>query len=262
MSASVQFIPVLNSFAGLTLTQAQWQESAGERGAYRADFWAIRPGFSSSIPFDHYAPIPTDWIINASDFVFTTKGTAQLVSPLDGSKITVTSDQLASLLRESSAKILLWPASLSCEETDPRVRVAHASGMTQACYAKWDGVLALEKWVQDFTIASSLDYVLGPFEPEHLLQLQRLSALRYIESDIPAQRALQGLVYTAKGTIDIRDCGEIHQVIERSCTCSTCTMPHTQAYLHHLYLHTPLLCQRLLLVHNIHWMARSTTCVY
>ena len=47
------------------------------------------------------------------------------------------------------------------------------------------------------------------------------------------------------------------ETIDPECTCPTCSQQFTKAYLHHLLQQTPLLCHRLLIQHNVFWMAKE-----
>ncbi len=60
-------------------------------------------------------------------------------------------------------------------------------------------------------------------------------------------------MYSISGPIDLRLSSERmnFNVLDPNCSCPTCTQKLTRAYLHHLLQHTPLLCQRFLILHNI-----------
>ena len=80
----------------------------------------------------------------------------------------------------------------------------------------------------------------------------------YDLSDKPADDAFQGRVYRMDTftirTVSILDTifADHFEPIDNACTCPTCQQGFTCAYLHHLYQNTPLLCQRYLIMHNIH----------
>ncbi|NCT56498.1 MAG: hypothetical protein GW760_02125 [Legionella sp.] len=75
----------------------------------------------------------------------------------------------------------------------------------------------------------------------------------------PGHDALQGLMYSSsdEGTYFITDekYAMDFSVLDRACACPACSDGFTRAYFHHLYAHTPLLCQRWLVMHNA-WMTR------
>lgn len=75
----------------------------------------------------------------------------------------------------------------------------------------------------------------------------------FIESDLWASDACEGKVYTSRGVINLTESvfSTDFNVIDSNCSCSTCQQQFTRAYLYHLLRNTPLLCQRLLIQHNI-----------
>ena len=81
------------------------------------------------------------------------------------------------------------------------------------------------------------------------------AGVQIVESDKPASDACSGVVYSSEGDISILDATFEMQFepIDAGCECPTCSQQFTRAYLHHLLQHTPLLCQRLLVQHNVHY---------
>ncbi|MCH9756210.1 MAG: hypothetical protein K0U37_03320 [Gammaproteobacteria bacterium] len=75
----------------------------------------------------------------------------------------------------------------------------------------------------------------------------------------PSEDALKGFIYTKNTTFSICDETQAKhfEVLDSSCACSACKAGFTRAYFHHLYLHTPLLCHRWLIMHN-QWMIHNT----
>jgi queuine tRNA-ribosyltransferase len=75
-------------------------------------------------------------------------------------------------------------------------------------------------------------------------------------TDKPAADAIQGKLYCESGIIDILEQQYQQQFspIDQHCACSTCLDGYTRAYLHHLLQQTPLLAQRLLVMHNVGFM--------
>ncbi len=73
------------------------------------------------------------------------------------------------------------------------------------------------------------------------------------ENNQPAEDALNGLIYTRKNTFSI--CSDHHTkdfaLLDDTCTCPACNAGFTRAYFYHLYQHTPLLCHRWLIMHNL-----------
>ncbi len=73
-----------------------------------------------------------------------------------------------------------------------------------------------------------------------------------IDSCHPAEDGLKGLVYSSEGTLDITRANfeQDFALIDQDCRCVVCSQKFTRAYFHHLLSHTPLLCQRLIIMHN------------
>lgn len=70
----------------------------------------------------------------------------------------------------------------------------------------------------------------------------------------PGQDALQGLMYASGDEVDYLITDNKYamdfSVLDKACGCPACSDGYTRAYFHHLYVHTPLLCQRWLVMHN------------
>lgn len=84
-----------------------------------------------------------------------------------------------------------------------------------------------------------------------------LKCIEYRGCDKPGQDALEGLMYSSN-----KDCTFLitdkkyamdFSLLDSACACPACEEGLTRAYFHHLYTHTPLLCQRWLVMHN-QWM--------
>ncbi|HAF87593.1 MAG: hypothetical protein CMF38_01450 [Legionellaceae bacterium] len=83
----------------------------------------------------------------------------------------------------------------------------------------------------------------------------------YLMSCDPIKQASLGCAYGH--TLDdlTNTCFEhMHNLLLQDCTCATCTLHLTQAYFHHLYLHTPLLAKRYLAIHNVHCYQKHLAC--
>jgi queuine/archaeosine tRNA-ribosyltransferase len=78
-------------------------------------------------------------------------------------------------------------------------------------------------------------------------------------SDAPADNALHGWIYSATGMSAVMDKMNALRFtsLDEGCLCPTCKAGFTWAYLHHLYQHTPGLCQRLLIQHNVHYVVQN-----
>ena len=73
-------------------------------------------------------------------------------------------------------------------------------------------------------------------------------------SNQPAKDARLGLIYTFQGKstylITDKQYEMDFSILDSACACPACKDGFTRAYFHHLYVHTPLLCQRWLVMHN------------
>ncbi len=78
-------------------------------------------------------------------------------------------------------------------------------------------------------------------------------SLLMFESKNPVEDALNGKMYVQGVSVSLLDESErtVFEVLDKDCRCPTCQQGLTRAYLHHLYTQTPLLCQRLLIQHNV-----------
>jgi len=83
------------------------------------------------------------------------------------------------------------------------------------------------------------------------------TCVEYEACDKPGQDALEGLMYTSSDDrtflITDKKYAMDFSVMDDTCACPACADGFTRAYFHHLYTHTPLLCQRWLVMHN-QWM--------
>jgi len=91
------------------------------------------------------------------------------------------------------------------------------------------------------------------------------------EHDKPAVDAFQGVIYESPSLLRQASLKQIasYSLLEprnaidfsslaQDCACPTCQGGATRAYLHHLLQHTPLLAQRLLIMHNVFFVMNHT----
>ena len=92
------------------------------------------------------------------------------------------------------------------------------------------------------------------------------------EHDKPAADAFQGFIYESPSSFRQTSLKHVasYSLLEPSnaidfsplalnCACPTCQGGATRAYLHHLLQHTPLLAQRLLIMHNVFFVMNHTS---
>ncbi len=97
-----------------------------------------------------------------------------------------------------------------------------------------------------------------------MMQALGMLGVHYTASNIPARDACIGVVYCESGAFSLTDDTQRLDfgVIDVQCQCPTCEQQLTRAYLHHLFKHTPLLCHRFLIQHNVAWVRSKLNCAY
>ncbi|HAZ7572176.1 queuine tRNA-ribosyltransferase family protein [Legionella sp. PATHC032] len=273
LSTNQNFVPVLNTEAGLCLTAANWQEINITIASCYLDLLLLKPGYSllsKVTDFAKYLAWPGHLIINASRLVSDKNGMVILISPYDGSRIKLTNSELVHLiLHIKPAAVLLpetimngfsglwdqWDNTIVPFLSAVQLETLNVPGkhgvyfnLSEAKYN--DNFLnQLQKW-SEFPL-----YVSGPVGADLIEDLNRTKSI-LIESDEPAKKAMQGIVYSREGNVDLTDESQAmnFQLIDASCSCPTCSEQLTRAYLHHLLANTPLLCQRFLIQHNAYYV--------
>lgn len=264
------FIPVLSSEAGACLTGANWLEAESNSAAYYLDSLLLKPGFDllKKIPdLAAYLGWSGTLILNAANLKANKEGIFTLVSPYDGSKIRFSFSELLDLVLELKPDMVLLPERVmqNCPDiwdkwNDAIMPFLAAGDLAQQELHREHGVYYI---LADATLNSTTIeqiakrkqkpcYISGEISVD-LIKLSASLGIDFIESNEPARLAMQGQVYSQKGLINLIDVQTEmdFSLIDSECVCPTCTRQLTKAYLHHLFLHTPLLCQRFLIQHNV-----------
>lgn len=262
------FVPVLTSEAGLTLTTANWQEANINIASFHLDALLIKPGFkflTEVADLRRYLNWSGILVLNASMLVANREGTISISSPYDGSKVRLTSQELITLIKHLKPTMVLLPAKIIRRVPDlwsqwdkaitPYLTIEDVSQqqikLPHGVYLHSDDVIKNLKELQQ--IADLPVYLNGVTQVATRFELAHSNI--YLEADAPAAKAYNGVVINgSEQEIDLNDTQTAKQfeVINSACTCPTCEQKLTKAYLHHLYHHTPLLCQRFLIQHNVH----------
>lgn len=259
------FIPHLTTEAGRCLTVANWQEVGVNRAAYDLTSLLMKPGFDllSTLPdLGAYSGWTGKVVLNASMPEIDREGGYTLRSEYDGSRKRYTSDDILMLIVQLKPQMVLLPEGI---QPDPRsfpetIMPFFAPGNLPTHFARDYGVYflydiatpfaSLVKQIQKYP--SFPLYAGGDLSVAMMQELADLG-VQYIASDVPARDACLGKLYCQEGVISLTN--EEHRldfsVIDEQCTCPTCKQKFTRAYLHHLLEHTPLLCQRFLIQHNV-----------
>ena len=259
-------IPILTSDSGLCLTSQNWQDVGVELASFELSALLMKPGLSvltrlSSLA-DHVA-WPTSMVLNASMLHFDEAGGFTLRSRYDGARQRLDIDDIMQLIQQLKPQFVLlpkgfrgrvdsWPTDMMLFYPPEEVPV-NISARPYGVYFVYD-----EKTTSvDDLLAHVAEYKGLPCYVCGSLSLDTVHALReagilYLESDRMANDACDGLVYSHEGVLNLTDKIFVFQfeVIDKSCSCSTCKQGLTRAYLHYLFESTPKLCQRFLIQHN------------
>lgn len=263
------FIPVMSSEAGLCLTAENWQEAKVTAVSYSLEVLLQKPGLEvlkKITDLSHYLGWSGALILNAMTLVANREGIYHLKSPYDGSKMKLSALELIELVQHLKPDAVILPKNIlkDCPglwDTWPDSISAfiHAEDLHDADVIHIHGI-----YFNNFneTMLDQLEqwnhlprYVIGDISLE-LIKNLRARGIQFIETDEPAKLALQGQVYSQEGKVNLTsdDTKMKFEIIDPDCTCPSCSQQLTQAYFHHLLQHTPLLCQRFLIQHNIREM--------
>lgn len=271
----IPFIPLLNTAAGNTLTLANWQELGIDRGAYSLTELLIKPGLAflkSLANLRRYSPWPGPFVLNASlREASLGQASYKLRSPHDGQLIEITLPELFELIQCLQPEAVLLPLGATATQLDwltglpttacyfPGEEILSLAGGEQQYYLVYDNNLPFNDFLQ--TIKGSearIGYVIGEFSLEQFIELSAFNLS--IISDAPAKEALSGQIVHPEGrfTLTNKTMANQHQVLDENCICPSCKQKFTRAYLHHLFSHVPILCQRFLIQHNIGEIIRTS----
>lgn len=256
--------PLLNTEAGLCLTAANWQDAGIDWLVYELHELLHKPGILLLEKLSSLASY-LGWggkiILNASHLKANREGLYKIKSPYDGSTLIFDDTQLKHLIEKLQPDIVVLPKTFTTLDHD------------------WPGtIVPFVHYVNEEKISSNLDFgiycsvaeyetnnLIPKSKPMYLMEvnsreqiLQLLDEpVQFIETNQPAQDAFAGVLYHENGVLDITAIAHEFndQPIASGCDCNTCRAHFTPAYLHHLHVHTPLLCQRLLIQHNMRWVA-------
>ncbi|MDR3503802.1 MAG: tRNA-guanine transglycosylase [Legionella sp.] len=267
LATAQNYIPIGTSEAGLCLTAENWQEAKVSTLSFSLEFLLYKPGIAllKKIPsLSKYLGWSGAIILNASSLKANREGTYLLKSPFDGSKTKVTAVELVELIQHLNPDAVILPKKIlqDCPQiwtilNESIMRFFNAEELSQHQLTQEHGVYFSD--ANDSLLAQWANvprYVMGDFNAESIRHL-RTQGVEFIETDEPVKAAFHGKVYSQQGEIDLTNkVTEMQfEIIDSACTCPVCTQQFTKAYFHHLIEHTPLLCQRFLIQHNVFWMA-------
>ncbi|WP_203456397.1 hypothetical protein [Legionella sp. MW5194] len=228
-----RLIPVLTSHAGSCLTLANWQQAGVSVAALYLDALLMKPGvdFLNSLSgLKRYYPWSGELVLNASTLTENKAGHYRVRSHYDGDIIQLdAADILALIIALKPDYVVLSPSlKTHCERLKP----------------EWQGIRLLSEEEGTYHYRNRLDAFLATEDNGGL-----------IEANFPAEDAINGCVYDQGQVMNLSDSrySQDFTVLSAGCACPVCQQNYTRAYFHHLLQHTPLLAQRLLIQHNVHY---------
>ena len=271
MLAKSMWAPVFSSESGLCLTARNWQEAQCNTAVYYLDALLLKPGInllSNLSSLGQYTNWAGQVIINATNLKANKKGEIKLKSSYDGSMIALDQSQLIDLIKNLKPHAVILPSDIlttfaqNADHWDSNITPYFCSNNLPIDALPFSyGVYFSVN--EEFTpIQQQLDqyknyprYIYGKLTYEQILKFNQYEAI-CIESDLPSEQGLNGLVYSSQGIVDIKEASEVLEFTKLSeeCQCPTCSESLTRAYFHHLFAHTPLLAQRFLIQHNAYYV--------
>lgn len=270
------FVPVMTSQAGLCLTAAQWQEVKIHAGAWFLDVLLIKPGYEllkQVVEIKKQFAWSGELVLNAMNLIPNKAGECYLISPYDGSQFKLTWRQCLEVIHSLQPDAVILPEKMAISYSDmwstwpkhifPFIAVQELDKSPvhrpYGVYFKCDESTVLLDVLEQIKPFSHLPLYFSGQLSDELLQALLHRNIGLIESDEPARLAVSGQLYTHSGGMNVLD--KVNELafdpIDEMCQCPACSQGLTKAYLHHLLQHTPLLCQRLLVQHNIAAVCRA-----
>ncbi|KTD47259.1 queuine tRNA-ribosyltransferase [Legionella rubrilucens] len=233
MPTTPSLVPVLTSHAGSCLTLDNWQKAGITLAALYLDALLMKPGldFLKSLSgLKSYYPWSGELVLNASTLKENKAGHYRVRSHYDGEIIQLDAAAVFALI------IALKP--------DYAVLSPSLANQCQVLKPEWQGIRLLSDEEGTYRYSNRLDAFLA---------VEGNAGL--VEADFPADDAIKGHVYDQGQVMDLLDSqySQDFTVLSAGCTCPVCRQNYTRAYFHHLLQHTPLLAQRFLIQHNVHY---------
>ena len=269
--------PVLTSSAGSCMTGANWREAGVNSASFYLSSLLMKPGYDylSTLPdLSTYVGWHDHLVLNASLPPPRADGLFALRSLYDGSRMSFSLEDILALLVILKPTMGILPQCGS-QQSDVINQIVEMLPETIVPFFPVADVPESNVFKRPHGVYFSYDkktsstadllqqraqykeiphYIAGDLNLALMQALVRDGAI-CVESDLPAEDGCLGIVYCSQGDLSIQDSALSMQFtpIDADCHCPTCSQQLTRAYLHHLFEHTPLLCQRLLVQHNVHY---------
>ena len=265
--------PVLTTQAGACMTAAGWQEAGIHSASFYLASLLMKPGFEflKTLPdLATYVGWQEGLVLNASMPAMNADGLYALCSHYDGHRSYHSVDDILALIATLKPSVVILPEGVwhkneglwqTLPETIsvffPVTDLPESLGTSRAfgVYISCDKKISSSEVLQQLALHNDKPcYIAGDLSLSLMFELVNNGA-QFVESDRPASDACLGKVYCCEGELSLSDnlLAMQFEPIDQTCNCSTCSQKLTSAYLHHLLEHTPLLCQRLLVQHNVHY---------
>lgn len=270
MSTHLLMAPVLTTPAGTCMTTENWQAANVTVASFYLSALLMKPGLDSLkrwVNLASYVGWEDKILLNAT---LPNKGTDDrylLRSPYDGSRSWYTLLDILAIITTLKPDMVILPEGvleknwLSLpEKIIPFLSVMDLPQSTiktrpYGVYILYDETTSEGELFAKLSLYRDLPcLVMGEVGLSLMLKLVHYG-VQFVESDKPATAAVVGDVYSSQGLISLQDSAYAMQfeVIDANCMCPVCSQKLTRAYLHHLLEHTPLLCQRYLVQHNLYY---------
>lgn len=267
------WLPILTSLAGNTLTEDNWSSALVDAASFHLEALLMKPGIAflkQMQSFKRFSGWKGRWMLNASLPKARDQDMFEVRSIYDGRVSQYTPLDVLEIIRTLKPHGVVLPQGLwishqkECEALQELTSIyVPATDLQQKQEYQCPGVyVEFAPMGNDGLFLGALDayrgqrfYIAGMID---LSEMQKFVSLGdvIIESDIPAQQAILGQVYSQKGIVNLKesDMALSFEPIDVDCSCSACKGKFTRSYFHHLLEHTPLLCQRFLIQHNAHYV--------
>jgi queuine tRNA-ribosyltransferase len=261
-------VPVLSSSSGSCLTPANWYAVGIQWASFYLNALLMKPGLealSQGPDLATYVNWSQGLVVNASLIEFNVDGLYQQRSQYDGRLMVHSAQEIWSLIARLNPTLIILPKgawktdpSLWQSLPDSLLMVIPFSDLIDAIppqrpYGVYYAYQNMETFLEQRALyQDQMAYIAGDLGVDLIRQLKENSPC-LIESDRPASDACLGQIYSGDSVLSLSD--EAYEfafeTLDQSCCCPTCSQHLTKAYLHHLLANTPLLCQRLLIQHNV-----------